>query len=476
MSGPSTVLVLDAQAGSPAHKYLDAPDRLVVVTDSPSLALHALSTMSVAVFVCDLAAAADFKSLATIAQVASPNVRILFTGAKPAETKARQILQAANARGSFFPRPWNGIALRKAVADETAAGERDAASGGAVPEEDAAPAGGAPRRAAAAPGAKRVIRIASPRTGAARASAAAPAAKPAEPPKPRGPQGPDPSAYEIVELLGRGGTGTVFHARDKFLGIDVALKVVNRDLVEKPGVLESFKDEARITMQLSHRCILRLYGFHVYNGCYYIVMEQVRGRPLRDIILEGGALSTETACRILQQVGSALGYAHAHNVVHKDVKPENVYLTEAGELKVIDFGSAVLRDASQEDGYVVGTPEYMPPEQLRGEVVGPPADVYALAIMTYLMLMGCYPFPAGTTVEQLLEGVRPDFSALPEPLAGVLAKGTACEVAFRYQNVAEFVRDVLAACGCTELERDVFAPVAVRTAAEAAAEAAAGVP
>ncbi|MBR1836075.1 MAG: hypothetical protein IJ783_02195, partial [Kiritimatiellae bacterium] len=129
MSGPSTVVVLDAQANSPAHKYLDAPDRLVVLTDSPALARHALSTMSVAVFVCDLAAAADFKSLATIAQVASPNVRILFTGAKPAETKAQQLLQAAHARGGFFPRPWNGIALRKAVADETAAGERDAATG-----------------------------------------------------------------------------------------------------------------------------------------------------------------------------------------------------------------------------------------------------------------------------------------------------------------------------------------------------------
>ena len=201
-------------------------------------------------------------------------------------------------------------------------------------------------------------------------------------------------------------------------------------------------------------------------------MELVQGRSLRSVILENGALSTETTCRILLQCASALEYAHAHNVVHKDVKPENVYLTEAGELKVIDFGSAVLRDASQEEGYVVGTPEYMPPEQLRGEVVGPPADVYALAVMTYLMLMGCYPFPAGTTVNDLLEGVRPDFSALPGDLARVLAKGAAYEVSFRYQGVAEFVRDVVAACGCTEVCRDVFAPVVIRSAAEAAAEAA----
>ena len=468
MSGPSTVLVLDTQSPSPAHKYLDAPDRLVVVTDSPGLARHALSTMVVSVFVCDLSAAGeDFRSLATIAQVSSPHIRILFTGAKLAEAKARQLLQASGAQGGFFPRPWNGIALRKAVADETRAGER-AAETGAPPPAPAADGAGAGRPSAVSGTiGKRVIRIgAGPTLRRATPAIARPAAAAA--PKPLGPQGPDPNLYEIVELLGRGGTGTVFHARDKFLGIDVAIKVVNHELVEKPGVLDSFKDEARITMQLSHRCILRLYGYQVYNGCHYIVMEQVRGRPLRDIILDCGALSTETTCRILQQVGSALDYAHAHNVVHKDVKPENVYLTEAGELKVIDFGSAVLRDASQEEGYIVGTPEYMPPEQLHGEVVGPQADVYALAIMTYLMLMGCYPFPAGTTVDDLLEGVRPDFSALPEPLRGVLAKGAAYEVSFRYQGVAEFVRDVVAACGCTEVCRDVFAPVFVRSAAEAA--------
>ena len=474
MSGPSTVLVLDTQSPSPAHKYLDAPDRLVVVTDSPGLARHALSTMVVSVFVCDLTAGEDFKSLATIAQVSSPNIRILFTGAKLAETKARQLLQASGAQGGFFPRPWNGIALRKAVADETRAGERAAETGAPPPVPAADGAGTVRPSSVSGTIGKRVIRIGAGQTlsrstptigrGVGRASAAAA-------PKAQGPQGPDPNLYEIVELLGRGGTGTVFHARDKFLGIDVAIKVVNRELVEKPGVLDSFKDEARITMQLSHRCILRLYGYQVYNGCHYIVMEQVRGRPLRDIILDSGALSTETTCRILQQVGSALDYAHAHNVVHKDVKPENVYLTEAGELKVIDFGSAVLRDASQEEGYVVGTPEYMPPEQLRGEVVGPQADVYALAVMTYLMLMGCYPFPAGTTVDDLLQGVRPDFSALPDPLRGVLAKGAAYEVSFRYQGVAEFVRDVVAACGCTEVCRDVFAPVHVRTAAEAAGAA-----
>ena len=484
MSDPSTVLVLDTQSPSPAHKYLDAPDRLVVVTDSPGLARHALSTMVVDVFVCDLSAQADFKSLATIAQVSSPNVRFLFTGAKLAETKAQQILQAAQAQGGFFPRPWNGIALRKAVADETLAGRRAAASGGALPppaDAGPAPAGGsASIRLSAGPGTKRIIRIGGTmrtpvpgKPGPARIVVGGAKAA-AEPPKARGPQGPDPNLYEIVELLGRGGTGTVFHARDRFLGVDVALKVVNRELVEKPGVLESFKDEARITMQLSHRCILRLYGYQVYNGCHYIVMEQVRGRPLRDIILDVGALSTVTTCRILQQVGSALEYAHAHNVVHKDVKPENVYVTEAGELKVIDFGSAVLRNASQEDGYIVGTPEFMPPEQLRGEVVGPPADIYALTIMAYLMFMGCYPFPAGTTVDDLLQGVRPDFSALPEGLARVLSKGAAYEVSFRYQNVAEFVRDVVDACGCTEVCRDVFAPVAIQSAAEAVAAAGQG--
>ena len=229
-----------------------------------------------------------------------------------------------------------------------------------------------------------------------------------------------------------------------------------------PDVLTAFKDEARITMQLSHPNILRLYSFQENRGCPYIVMELVRGTSLREAILGNGALSTLTACQVLAQCASALGYAHMYNVVHKDVKPENIFIDEAGALKIIDFGAAVLNDIrAQTSGDIVGTPEYMCPEQLRGDPVGPGADIYALGVMTYLMLVGCFPFPPDTTVDRLLAGLRPDFSALSPELAAVLDRATAYDAAFRYESVSEFAQDAIRACNCESVMFNPFAPIEI---------------
>ena len=365
---------------------------------------------------------ADFAKLAGSGLAANPGMRILFCGGRQREATARQLLADSGAQGGFFARPFNGISVRKAVAQAIDGALADGA--GAVRPAGAGTAGAAP---AGSDG-----------------------------------EGPDPEKYQILGVAGKGGTGTVYRALDRFLGIEVAVKIVNRDLLADPDVMAAFKDEARITMQLSHPNILRLYSFQENRGCPYIVMELVRGTSLREAILGNGALSTLTACQVLAQCASALGYAHMYNVVHKDVKPENIFIDEAGALKIIDFGAAVLNDIrAQTSGDIVGTPEYMCPEQLRGDPVGPGADIYALGVMTYLMLVGCFPFPPDTTVDRLLAGLRPDFSALSPELAAVLARATAYDAAFRYESVSEFARDVIRACNCESVMFNPFAPIEI---------------
>ena len=416
MSAPVTILVLDSQPVSGVKKIIDGPDRLVVVTSSSELTRHALSTMSVAVWVCDVGTpGTDLKSLIAIAESTSPGIQILFTGTKLATLKANTFIEAGHGVG-FIARPFSVLEFKKRVLDCVAAYLRDT---------------GKHVRTGQVPAMSERKNLSGSRGSANHHPAG----------------GPDPEHYTLLELLGIGGTGTVFLARDKFLDIEVAIKVINPDLIADEAVLNSFKDEARIAMQLSHRGILRIYNFSSYRDCYYIVMELVRGKMLRDVIVENGALAISTVCQILASCADAMEYAHANNVIHNDLKPENIFITESGELKIIDFGTATLKNRAQEMSHIVGTPEYMSPEQLRCEIVGPPGDIYALGIITYLMLIGSFPFEAATSVEDLLGGVRPNFSALPTPLAKILEHATAYEASFRDQSVLEFVTDVIHICG-----------------------------
>ena len=472
MSAPRTIVVLDPNPQSQALRLLDAPDRVVVLVSSPTLARHALSTMVTAVWVCDLGTArTDFSALVSIARLASPNVRVVFTGAPAMEGRARALLSQTGVAGSFTPRPWTGLSLLKAVSDELAAALR-AEFSGADAEPAAAPSGTGPHRAGrkvlvvhglggssmkARSLSRRIAETASPRIG---------------PPSFRG---PDPNAWELLDILGKGGTGTVYRARDKFLEIDVAIKVVHHELLADAGVMAAFKDEARITMQLSHRNILRIYSFQVHNGCHYIVMELVHGRTLRQILSECGALSVPCTCRIVRQIADALEYAHAHNVVHKDMKPDNCTITDDGVAKVLDFGSATLNDElSRRENIVVGTPQYMAPEQLRGDLATPATDIHALGVMSYRMLLGCLPYPEGTTTQDILDGARPDVSALPEPVRGVVARAVADDPAARWSSAPEFSRALSEACGCTELAADPYAPIEMEPAAVSDAGAESG--
>lgn len=437
MSKSITILVLDSQPVSMIKKTIESPDRLVVVTSNPELARHALTTMLVGVWICDISTpAADLKSLIAIAENTSPGIQILFVGAKLAVTKANMFLTTGHGVG-FLARPFLPTDLKKRISECISDYFNDPmkrGKTGLITESNG----------------KRTLRV------SGKLDSHEPSAS-----------GPDPEHYTLTELLGIGGTGTVFLARDKFLDIDVAIKVISPEVIEDPDVLKSFKDEARIAMQLSHRNIVRIYNFSSYNDCYYIVMELVRGQTLRDVIIENESLSIVTTCRILLSCAEALEYAHSNNVTHNDIKPENIFFTEAGDVKIIDFGTATLKNKAQELSHIIGTPEYISPEQLRCEIAGAPTDIYALGIITYLMLMGRFPFPIDTSVQDLLNGVRPDFSVLPETLAAVLDQATAYEPSFRYQSVMEFARELISVCGCTELCANTNGPIEIVSSAAA---------
>lgn len=418
MSTPATILAIDPQAVSPVRKFLESPDRIVVLVSNVPMAVHAASTMMLAVVLADLSLPQhDLERICKIARTTSPQVRVLLACAHVQEPMARRLLEQLEMPGSIVYKPWNGISLRKTASVLVDAWRKATVNGGVG---SFAAVGGVGEHA----------------------------------------HGPDPNLYELREVLGSGGTGTVFLARDRFLDMDVAIKVINPKLVADEDTLRAFKNEARITMQLSHRFILRLYTFSAYNGCSYIVMENVRGRSLRDLVIEYGCFSPATVCRILMQLASAFEYAHSHNVIHQDIKPENIYVSEAGELKIIDWGSATLNSAATDaQGYIVGTPAYMSPEQLRGEVVGPATDQFALGILTYLLLTGYFPYPPDTTPEALLQGVAPTFEALPPELAAVLSRATAAEPSDRYPGVTAFMKDVLAVFGADWMLASLYNPI-----------------
>ncbi|MBA3790187.1 MAG: serine/threonine protein kinase, partial [Rubrobacter sp.] len=207
--------------------------------------------------------------------------------------------------------------------------------------------------------------------------------------------------YAVSRLLGSGGMGKVYLARDEDLDRDVALKVLREQYAEDEGFVERFEREAKSAASLNHLNVVAVYDRgRSEDGSYYIVMEYVPGGTLKDRVLREGALDPGEAVRVVAQVADALGVAHEAGVVHRDVKPQNVLLTVSGDAKVADFGIARAAHATTitESGLVLGTANYMSPEQAMGDPVGPAGDLYSLGVVLYEMLTGEVPFEADSAV------------------------------------------------------------------------------
>jgi len=223
--------------------------------------------------------------------------------------------------------------------------------------------------------------------------------------------------YLVVAPLEEGGMAAVYKAYQPSVDRHVALKVLPRYLTEDPQYLRRFRREARIVARLQHPHVLTVHDFGESDGYTFFVMPLVHGGTLADL-LTGLPLSLPVAVRVVTQVCAALDYAHAKGVVHRDVKPSNILIDEGGNCLLADFGIAHVVEAATKvtsptlTGQMMGTPAYMSPEQVSGEGVGPPSDLYSVGIVLYQMLTGRVPFRAETPVALMLKHLT---DPLPSP-------------------------------------------------------------
>jgi CheY-like chemotaxis protein len=207
--------------------------------------------------------------------------------------------------------------------------------------------------------------------------------------------------YELLSVLGRGGMGIVYRARDRELNEDVALKAIRAEHLADTVAAERFKTEIRLARRISHRNVVRTHDLGEAEGMLFVTMEYVHGIDIRELLTTRGKLGVASSLALGRQFAEALAVAHAAGVVHRDVKPENALIDADGVLKVMDFGIARLAEATTsrtQAGLIMGTPAYMAPEQLVGEDVDARADLYSLGVVMYECLTGQAPFVASSVV------------------------------------------------------------------------------
>jgi eukaryotic-like serine/threonine-protein kinase len=257
--------------------------------------------------------------------------------------------------------------------------------------------------------------------------------------------------YEILSVLGRGGMGSVYKAQDLELDRLVALKVIRPELARNAAIVDRFKSELRLSHKVTHRNVIRMYDLGEDLGMRYITMEMVEGRDLRSLIEEKGKLAPEEAVGILQQICYALDAAHVLGILHRDLKPQNIMIDDAGRVVVMDFGLArtIEGDGMTQSGAIVGTMEYMSPEQALGKNLDQRSDIFALGLIVYEMLTGKMPYRADSALASLImrtreraEPVTAHDAAIPAELAGIVAKCLETDVEHRYKTTAEILHDV----------------------------------
>ena len=261
--------------------------------------------------------------------------------------------------------------------------------------------------------------------------------------------------YKILSTIGSGGFGTVYLAEDTWIDKKVALKVPHKQGVDFGELLR----EPRLLASLNHPNIVTIMTAEKQESIFFIVMEYVPGETLESMITRHGPLELPVALDYTCQICNALDHAHRHGVLHRDLRPSNVLVSENGLLKVADFGTSRFLEIAAHGTTVIGSPPYMAPEQFRGKALFA-SDIYSLGVTMFQMLTGDLPYdtPSAADLERLIRGelavsVRSRNPKIPRAINDIVLKAMAPDVLTRYQRAAEVLDDILSARGAAEPHR-----------------------
>ena len=260
--------------------------------------------------------------------------------------------------------------------------------------------------------------------------------------------------YEIIRSIGEGGMANVYLAHDIILDRDVAIKVLRGDLANDEKFVRRFQREALAASSLSHPNIVEMYDVGEDNGNYYIVMEYVDGKTLKQVIKKRGSLTLSEAIDIMLQLTDGISHAHDSYIIHRDLKPQNILIKDDGTIKITDFGIAMAMNSTQltQTNSVMGSVHYLPPEQASGKGSTIRSDIYSMGILFYEILTGKLPFKGENAVEIALKhmrdplpSVRSQNPAIPQSIENIILKATAKNPKNRYHDAKEMHEDLLTA-------------------------------
>ncbi len=257
--------------------------------------------------------------------------------------------------------------------------------------------------------------------------------------------------YEIIEELGRGGMGNVYRVVDKKINEEMALKLLHPVIAAEKKTIERFKNELKLARKITHKNVCRMHDLNEEEGTPYITMEYVPGEDLKSMIMMMGQLSAGRAVSIAKQICEGLAEAHRLGVVHRDLKPRNIMIDKEGNARIMDFGIArsLKAEGITDDGIMVGTPEYMSPEQVKGEEADHRSDIYSFGIILFEMVTGKIPFEGDTSFSIAFKHkteIPPDprefNTQIPEEFSTVILKCMEKERKKRYQGVEELASEL----------------------------------